>query len=183
MCISWCSNKVIVSVSFYNQSACLIESNFHENSSLNNKKYYIKLHIFVCIKDRKKENYITWFFCFRFLGILQKYEYTFIQDHLFIYFSVFYLTIVLLGSTCYSCRPPYPESTTTDCIVVTDKIFNIKPSDKLREGNYYVFVESKSPYCTRKNFSCKSLTINNKNEKKRNKGISAAFRAPNNYTY
>ncbi|CAL1679554.1 unnamed protein product [Lasius platythorax] len=63
-------------------------------------------------------------------------------------------------------KPSYPESNTTDCIVVTDKIFDIKPSDKLREGTYYVFVEPKSPYCTRKNFSCKSLTINNKNEKK-----------------
>ncbi|KMQ90339.1 signal peptidase complex catalytic subunit sec11c [Lasius niger] len=58
-------------------------------------------------------------------------------------------------------KPSYPDSYTTDCIVVTEKIFNIKPRDKLREGNYYVFVEPKSPYCTQKNFSCKSLTIKN----------------------
>ncbi|KAM0726806.1 Phospholipase A1 [Formica fusca] len=54
-------------------------------------------------------------------------------------------------------RPSYPGPNTTNCVVINDDIFNIKPSDKLRDGNYYVFVQEDSPYCTRKSFSCKSL--------------------------
>ncbi|XP_029169601.1 phospholipase A1-like [Nylanderia fulva] len=51
-------------------------------------------------------------------------------------------------------RPVYPAPNTTDCILLTKEIFTIKPSEKLREGNYYVFVDPVFPYCTRKSFSC-----------------------------
>ncbi|KAL6434604.1 hypothetical protein ACFW04_006158 [Cataglyphis niger] len=54
-------------------------------------------------------------------------------------------------------KPDYPNPNTTDCIVVNKDIFNIKANDKLREGNYYVFVQKKNPYCTEKSFKCKSL--------------------------
>lgn len=57
-------------------------------------------------------------------------------------------------------RPPYPTANTTDCILITDKIYSIKPSEKLKEGNYYVFVDSKFPYSTRKSFSCPLITDN-----------------------
>ncbi|XP_029680014.1 phospholipase A1-like isoform X1 [Formica exsecta] len=56
-----------------------------------------------------------------------------------------------LGST------PYPDPSTTNCVVVNDEIFNIKQNDTLRDGDYYVFVQKDSPYCTQKSFSCKSL--------------------------
>ncbi|XP_025262905.1 phospholipase A1-like isoform X2 [Camponotus floridanus] len=67
----------------------------------------------------------------------------------------------LLGNI-FGSTPSYPGPTTTDCIVLNDQIFNFKPSDKLNEGNYYLFVEKKFPYCTNESFSCNSLIIPSK---------------------
>ncbi|XP_072742663.1 phospholipase A1-like [Anoplolepis gracilipes] len=54
---------------------------------------------------------------------------------------------------------PYPDSTTTDCIILDYKIFNVGPKDKLRKGSYYMFVNSEPPFGSRDSFSCKSLIV------------------------
>ncbi|KAL6433901.1 hypothetical protein ACFW04_005844 [Cataglyphis niger] len=83
--------------------------------------------------------------------------------------SMIYLTEMLKLDNCaypgvqIDSLPPYPDSNTTNCVAINDDIFNVKSTNKLRKGDYYVFVQKKPSYCTQKPFHCKSLieTANN----------------------
>lgn len=48
-------------------------------------------------------------------------------------------------------EPSYPDSNTTNCIVINKKIFD---SDYLTRGTYHIFVESKPNYCINRVFKC-----------------------------